>query len=378
MPIRTLAPRIRAATWRPSKVASSEVGSTPEPVSPTRTVAGSPARTVRVVRRALGGDAVVDPEAERGRCPRRSWRAVEDDVVQARPRSHRARDGRRVAELVDVRVVVERERRVARSAGLRRPRRRCVARPANRAPREDHDAEVRHRPREPDGEDLLGACQPRGDGTARSHLRVAIRVHAGRPSARVARVDPGPRERSCRRDGQPRHGDTRPERDPPDTLTAREDDRAGELAFGRPRRRAAGRARPGRRPGGRRRARFPGRRAAARRRPSTSRRRRRRPRARCDGVSAFPAPTRPNETAVGVARRSGTSAAATSTSPAPTRVGGRRPAAGTSSSARTSRARASTPGGARAGARPLPPRAAPPCSSPTTFASRPATAERID
>ena len=85
----------------------------PDPASPTRTRSGSAARhrARSSVRRRRG--RVVDPEAEARTCRRLPVGAVEDDVVGARRGPQRACGEARPAELVDVRVVVERQRRVA-------------------------------------------------------------------------------------------------------------------------------------------------------------------------------------------------------------------------------------------------------------------------
>ena len=134
-------------------------------------------------------------------------------------------------------------------------------------------------------------------------LGVAVAsTRAGRAARRAPRTPRAARAASPS-DGQPRHGDASPERDPPDTLRRRRGRACRRARLRSPRRRAAGRASPARRPAGRRRARFP--RAVApgsTRDGPASRRRHRRPRARCDGSASCHARTRPNETAVGVAR----------------------------------------------------------------------------
>ena len=90
----------------------------PAPASVAATRSGSPRFTTlsRSTQRRRGD--VVDPEAEREAPGARTGRAVEHDGVLARERRESAGSQQRPLEAVEVRIVVDRETRIAGEAVL--------------------------------------------------------------------------------------------------------------------------------------------------------------------------------------------------------------------------------------------------------------------
>ena len=146
----------------------------------------APPRFTFRVRSASGRRRhVVDPVAERERARARGRGAVEDDVVRAGRGQDRAGGEHELAERAQIRIEVERQRRVAGQAalvaGAHDPRLDADA----RRPARDDDAEVRRGPGERDPEDALGPGRRGAEAEPDRALRIAVAGDAAtcRPSS---------------------------------------------------------------------------------------------------------------------------------------------------------------------------------------------------
>ena len=135
-----------------------------------------------------------------------------------------------LAELVDVRVEVDRKRGVAREAVLVAGRDDARLDPRPGAARRDDDAEVRDRPVTRDAEDLLGAREPGRDEATVGHLRIAVDVRRAPGRPRVSPAYAPGAETAAALAPELRDGDPAPERDASDDAVAAEDDDAREIS----------------------------------------------------------------------------------------------------------------------------------------------------
>ncbi len=196
------------------------VRSTPAPASPIRSDQRNASPHPVALERDRRRLRVVDPEAEpeaAGACVRGT---VEDDVVGARTRPYGAGCEHGRTELGQVGVEVDGQGcvpgeavLVARGDDARLDQGCAVA-------ADDHDPEIRNRPRQREPEDLLGALQHGRDGAAGRHVRIPVARGQRGPAARIPAVQPRCAKRDGGRGRESGPGDAKPERHAPDICAA--------------------------------------------------------------------------------------------------------------------------------------------------------------
>ena len=246
--------RARARARRRARLRRSSTltvaGSTPEPASATRTTSGCAAPHAGLRERRGRRPRVVDPEAEReaaGPCGRG---AVEDDVVAAGDGAHGPGGEHGLAELRQVRVEVDRQRRVAGEPVLvsRRDDPRLD-------PRRPGSRRTMTTPKFATG--FVSVTRNTCSGPRRTAETAPPAGTSGTGSARRETACPACRRRAARARGarsavaapRPGPGDAEPERDAADVGAARQPHEPGQVALGcgAPRRPPRGRARRERR-----------------------------------------------------------------------------------------------------------------------------------